>query len=54
MNEALNPSPDDSDTEAILITDGEIITLSKVQVNNSFNYLFLILFVKGFVFVYKF
>ncbi|KAK9704551.1 BSD domain [Popillia japonica] len=31
MNEALNPSPDDSDTEAILITDGEIITLSKVQ-----------------------
>ncbi|GJQ78599.1 hypothetical protein Trydic_g11707 [Trypoxylus dichotomus] len=31
MNDALNPSPDDSDTEAILITDGEIITLSKVQ-----------------------
>lgn len=32
MNEALNPSPDDSDTEAILITDGEIITLTKAQV----------------------
>lgn len=33
MNTALNPSPDDSDTEAILITeDSEAVPLSKLQV----------------------
>ncbi|KAK4884870.1 hypothetical protein RN001_001141 [Aquatica leii] len=32
MNNVLNPSPDDSDTEAILITEGsEAITLTKLQ-----------------------
>ncbi|KAF5296129.1 hypothetical protein FQR65_LT10299 [Abscondita terminalis] len=32
MNNVLNPSPDDSDTEAILITEGsEAVTLSKLQ-----------------------
>lgn len=32
MNTVLNPSPDDSDTEAILITEGsEAVTLSKLQ-----------------------
>jgi len=32
MNEVLNPIPDDSDTEAILIVDGqETVTLSKLQ-----------------------
>ena len=33
MNDALNPSPDDSDTEAIMIVDGEVVTLTKLQVN---------------------
>lgn len=33
MNSVLNPSPDDSDTEAILITEGsETVTLTKLQV----------------------
>lgn len=33
MNEALNPSPDDSDTEAIMIIeDSETVTLTKLQV----------------------
>ena len=35
MNEALNPTPDDSDTEAILIVEGqEAVTLTKLQVIN--------------------
>lgn len=32
MNTVLNPSPDDSDTEAIMITEGsETVTLTKLQ-----------------------
>lgn len=33
MNQVLNPSPDDSDTEAIMIIeDSETVTLTKLQV----------------------
>lgn len=33
MNEVLNPSPDDSETEAIMIVeDAETVTLTKFQV----------------------
>ncbi|XP_022907260.1 BSD domain-containing protein 1-like isoform X2 [Onthophagus taurus] len=31
VNEALNPSPEDEDTEAILITDGDMVPLTKLQ-----------------------
>lgn len=34
MNTVLNPSPDDSDTEAIMIVEGsETVKLTKLQVN---------------------
>lgn len=37
MNQVLNPSPDDSDTEAIMIIeDSETVTLTKLQVWSCF------------------
>lgn len=51
MNQVLNPSPDDSDTEAIMIIeDSETVTLTKLQVRKVVQISFY-RFIKNFYYV---